>query len=37
MRAIPELAGRATGQEAQEHHCPAVFITKIDEWEQRMG
>ena len=35
MRAIPDLIGRTTGQGAQEHHCPAAFITKIDEWEQR--
>jgi hypothetical protein len=35
MRAIPDLVGRASGQGAQEHHCPAAFITKIDEWEQR--
>lgn len=33
MRAIPELIGRASGRSAQEHHCPAAFITKIDEWE----
>ncbi|HJN49252.1 MAG: hypothetical protein QGI68_17985 [Pseudomonadales bacterium] len=37
MRSIPELLGRATGQKAQEHHCPAAFITKIDEWEKRIA
>ena len=33
MRAIPELFGRVRGQPSAEHHCPAAFITKIDEWE----
>ncbi len=35
MRAIPELLGRMKGTPSEEHHCPAAFITKIDEWEQR--
>ena len=35
MRSIPELLGRARGLPAQEHHCPAAFITRIDAWEQR--
>lgn len=35
MRAIPELLGRARGEASEEHHCPAAFITKIDEWEKR--
>ncbi len=35
MRAIPELFGRITGRETEEHHCPASFITKIDDWEKR--
>ena len=34
MRAIPELIGRMSGRPAAEHHCPAAFITKIDEWER---
>lgn len=33
MRAIPELFGRMSGKPSEEHHCPAAFITKIDEWE----
>jgi predicted transporter len=33
MRAIPELFGRMRGKPSEEHHCPAAFITKIDEWE----
>ncbi len=35
MRAIPELIGRVSGDGSDEHHCPAGFITQIDEWEQR--
>lgn len=35
MRAIPELIGRVSGHRSDEHHCPAGFITQIDEWEQR--
>ena len=35
MRSIPELLGRLFGRTAQEHHCPASFITKIDAWESR--
>ena len=35
MRAIPELAGRASGRVTEEHHCPAGFITQLDEWEHR--
>ncbi len=35
MRAIPELYGRVTGKETEEHHCPASFITTIDAWERR--
>lgn len=34
MRAIPELFGRMSGKPSEEHHCPAAFISKIDEWEQ---
>ncbi len=34
MRAIPELFGRLTGRTVAEHHCPASFITKIDDWER---
>jgi hypothetical protein len=34
MRAIPELFGRMRGKPSEEHHCPAAFITKIDEWER---
>ena len=37
MRSIPELLGRMTGRAAQEHHCPASFITKIDAWERGRG
>lgn len=33
MRAIPELVGRMNGKPSEEHHCPAAFITKIDDWE----
>lgn len=36
MRAIPELIGKITGKSSFEHHCPVAFITKIDEWEQRL-
>lgn len=35
MRAIPELFGRMRGTPSEEHHCPAAFISKIDEWEHR--
>lgn len=35
MRAIPELVGLITGHPAAEHHCPASFIRRIDEWEHR--
>ena len=35
MRAMPKLIGRASGRSVQEHHCPAAFITKIDEWEHK--
>ena len=35
MRSIPEALGRITGRASDEHRCPASFITKIDEWEQR--
>ena len=35
MRAIPELLGRLRGTASEEHHCPASFLTRIDEWEQR--
>lgn len=35
MRSIPDLFGRIRGKPADEHHCPAAFITKIDSWEQR--
>ncbi len=34
MRAIPDLFGKITGKPSSEHHCPAAFITKIDEWEK---
>ena len=34
MRSIPELFGKVRGRPAAEHHCPAAFITKLDEWEQ---
>lgn len=37
MRAIPELIGRLTRRRADEHHCPASFITKVDAWEKRFG
>jgi hypothetical protein len=37
MRAIPELIGRMSGRPTAEHHCPAAFITKIDEWERNRG
>ena len=33
MRSIPELIGKARGTASEEHHCPAGFITDIDEWE----
>ncbi len=33
MRSIPEILGRLSGKPGEEHHCPAAFITKIDEWE----
>lgn len=33
MRAIPELFGKLSGKAAEEHHCPAAFITRVDEWE----
>jgi hypothetical protein len=35
MRAIPEFIGRVSGRASEEHHCPAGFITQLDEWEQR--
>ena len=35
MRAMPELLGRMRGTPSEEHHCPAAFITRIDEWERR--
>ncbi len=35
MRAIPELFGMLTGRAAAEHHCPASFISRLDEWEHR--
>lgn len=35
MRALPELFGRIARRSVEEHHCPAAFITKIDEWEHR--
>jgi hypothetical protein len=35
MRSIPELLGRMSGRAAQEHHCPASFISRIDVWEKR--
>jgi len=35
MRSIPELVGRIGGRAAEEHHCPASFITKIDDWEKK--
>ncbi len=35
MRAIPELVGMLTGRAAAEHHCPASFISRLDEWEHR--
>lgn len=35
MRALPEMFGRIRGQPADEHTCPATFITAIDAWEQR--
>lgn len=35
MRAIPELYGRMRGKPSEEHHCPASFITRIDEWERQ--
>lgn len=34
MRAIPGIIGKVTGRTAQEHHCPAAFMTKLDAWEQ---
>lgn len=34
MRSIPEVIGKMSGRHAAEHHCPAAFITKIDEWER---
>ena len=37
MRAIPELYGRITARETEEHHCPAAFITRIDAWERGKG
>jgi hypothetical protein len=36
MRSIPELFGRIKGRNSQEHHCPAAFITKIDDWENKL-
>ena len=33
MRSIPEILGRISGKPSEEHHCPAGFITAIDEWE----
>jgi hypothetical protein len=35
MRSIPELLGRLSARAVQEHHCPASFITKIDDWEKK--
>ncbi|MCZ6642465.1 MAG: hypothetical protein O7G86_03735 [Gammaproteobacteria bacterium] len=35
MRAIPELVGLVTGRAAEEHQCPASFLTRLDEWEQK--
>ncbi len=34
MRAIPDLYGRLTGRRAEEHHCPAGFLTGLDAWER---
>jgi len=35
MRSVPELFARMNHRPSEEHQCPAAFITKIDEWEQR--
>lgn len=35
MRAIPELLGRVRGRDVPEHHCPAAFIARVDEWEHK--
>ncbi len=37
MRAIPELFGKLSGNPTDEHHCPAAFITRLDEWEARLN
>ncbi len=37
MRAIPELYGRITGRDIEEHHCPGSLITRIDTWERGRG
>ena len=37
MRSIPELIGRVRGRSAEEHHCPASFITRVDTWERARG
>lgn len=37
MRAIPELIGRLSNRSAQEHHCPAALISKVDAWERRLS
>ncbi len=37
MRAIPELVGKVRRQEVEEHHCPAAFIQKIDDWEMKLN
>jgi hypothetical protein len=33
MRAIAQLIGKTTGNEAREHHCPG-FIDNVDRWER---
>ncbi|MFQ6005614.1 MAG: hypothetical protein ACE5OQ_08915 [Woeseia sp.] len=35
MRSIPQLFGKITGRRVAEHHCPAAFIAKIDNWESK--
>lgn len=33
MRSMPELFGTVRGSPADEHPCPASFITMLDSWE----
>ena len=34
MRALAGLSGRIRGAQADEHHCPAALISRVDAWER---